>query len=107
MKCLPANKPVVIYKTWGKSKDVSLKKLDAASLNSIEKALLDRFEDVILFSETPNCYYVVDESGCIGVWNLEGKEIVPPVEGHIRVCAGIHAIMIGDACQNDVWEKKV
>ncbi len=107
VKNLPANYPVVIKKTWGKSKDVSLKKLDAASLNYIERNLLDRYADVILFSETPKCYYVTDETGGIGVCDLNGKEIVPPVKGHIRVCGGLHSIMIGDACENDVWEKKV
>lgn len=107
VKSLPANDPVVINETWGKSKDVSLKKLDTTSLNDIEMDLLDRYADVILFSETPNCYYAVDENGCIGVCDLNGKEVVPPLEGHIRVCAGLHAIFVGDACENDAWSKTV
>lgn len=68
-----------------KFKEVSLKDWDENELNPVEKELLAEFRNVTVCGYIPLCYFVHDADKRIGVYNFEGEEIVPPLDGYFSM----------------------
>ncbi len=71
----------LLHNNYGLS-EASLKVADHEELNTIEKELLEKYDDVVIHSFYANWYFVFDSEGKIGLCDLNGIELVPPIEGH-------------------------
>lgn len=70
---------------FSKGKEFSIcKDMKAEQRNEIEFMLTEQYEDVII-SEVAPCAYFIIEGNKIGVCDLKGNLIVPPIEGYIAV----------------------
>lgn len=85
---------------WNKlanGKEVSLRnefKKDIV-LTALEDSLLSAFDDVVINSQFPNCYFIVADNK-IGVCKLDGTIVVPPVNGVPRKIKSMNGLRVGD-----------
>ena len=70
-------------------KEISLKNT-STELNTIEIDLLSRYHDVVV-NKLHRQYFLFNESGHIGIANVYGKELIPPIEGNVRYF-GMHLL---------------
>lgn len=74
-------------------KEMSLNSFEYEKLNTIEKDLLNKYSDIVI-TRMFKCYFTFNENGDIGVNNITGEEIIPPVSGKVRQCGSF--FLIGD-----------
>lgn len=96
------NSPKVIdddphmWNTLVNGKEVSLKCEGLTSLRiPLEDSLLVMFDDVLINSKFPKCYFIV-KNRAIGVCKLDGTIVVPPVPGVPRKITSVGGLRVGD-----------
>ena len=76
--------------------EVSLKNpIKGYELNNIEKVLLENYDNVLISGYYPNVYFVIKDN-LIGIYNLQGECVIPPIEGRPRHITGTKRIFVGD-----------
>lgn len=63
-------------------KEISLNNT-STKLNTIEINLLDKYDDVVV-NKLHRQYFLFNELGHIGIANIYGEELIPPIEGDVR-----------------------
>lgn len=82
-------------------KEVSLRKgFKGIKLTELEDTLLSIFDDVLINSKLPRCYFIVSD-GNIGICKLDGTIVVPPVSGKPRKIYSIGGLRVGDTFPYD------
>ena len=87
---LPAGDEISLRKPLGKG----------TTLNDVETSLLGMFDDVLINSKFPKCYFVVKGKN-IGVCKLDGTLVVPPVPGRPRKIFSVKGLIVGDSAPFD------
>lgn len=91
------------WNNMAQSKEVTLKNsIDGFEPNKIEKALLENFDDVRISDGLPYAYFVFAGS-CVGLYDLEGNIVVPPIEGYPRTITGTKRLYWGDTMPMTDW----
>ena len=75
-------------------------------LNEIEKILVTNYDDVRLSEGFLNGYFVVKDSA-IGLYDLNGKIIVPPIPGYPRAISGSKSLYFGDSMPIENWNNYI
>lgn len=81
-----------------KGDEISIRKsLEKITTTELEDTLLNLFDDVIVHSKFPKCYFIIKNND-IGICKLDGTIIVPPFPGHLRMPTGTLAncLIVGD-----------
>lgn len=92
------NKTKVLSSVWrddiSKGKEISFRNnLSSIDTTHIEYVLLDVYEDVIVHSSITNCYFVLIDNA-IGIYDLNGNLIIPPLPG--KILLGKDVLCIGE-----------
>lgn len=92
---------------WNKhlvTKEISLRNpIKGYELNSIEKALLENYDDVLISGYFPNAYFVILDN-LIGIYSLKGDCVIPPIPGYPRHLSGTKRIFFGDTMPIDRYD---
>lgn len=78
-------------------KEVSLKNQfkNGVSTTELEDSLLARFDNVVINSNFPKCYFLIDGDN-IGICKLDGTIVVPPCPGVPRKIKSVGGLRVGD-----------
>ncbi len=69
----------------GLVKEVSLINLPFDDLTEVERSLLIIYKDVMVCSQYPTFYFIIDDDNRLGICDFNGNIVVPPVDGYFAV----------------------
>lgn len=102
-----------IWNLLPQGKEVSLRNPFSKDwqLNETEVALLEMFDDVLINSKLPICYFIMTD-GNFGICKLDGTIVIPPVSGlPRRMTAPKNRLFVGDVADyNDYtlyWQTRM
>lgn len=105
-----ANNPALLCEASNPWNNLSIKKeislrnpIAGFELNEIERILLKYYDNVVLSADVPRGYFVTIDNK-IGLYDLEGNVIIPPIEGWPRTVPGTKSICFGDREHISAWE---
>lgn len=103
------NTPKYVY-SWKFSyfnEEVYLRNLPETKRNLIENNLLERYKEVIIIKKIPQWYFVVDNAGDVGIYNVDGTLFCPPIPGKIHIFKSFSFMTIGDITDLPTLKKQI